>query len=84
MTTLLKRRLGALEAELEDIYTMSEQAACECYKVDTKEEAIELIKDEIKEVEGKLEEEKGKLTPPGWGMVDPAFMSLTDYYRMRY
>ena len=82
MTTLLKRRLGALEAELEGIYTMSEQAACECYGVNTKEEAIELIKDEIKEVEGKLEEEER--TPPGWGMVDPAFMSLTDYYRMRY
>ena len=57
----LRNRLADAEAELEDIYTMSEQAACECYNVDYKEDIIiafqELIDELIRQIDVAQEEE---------------------------
>ena len=44
------KRLNALkakQAELDDIYSMSEEAACRLYNVDAKEEIITLMEEEI-------------------------------------
>lgn len=79
----LRRKLKELNAELDDLYTMSEQAACECYEVDTKEEAISILIDEIQSTSKDLEHTEEEAKPIGWGGIDPAFVSLADYYQMR-
>lgn len=52
----LRRELKELNAELSDIYDLSEEAACECYNVDRKAEIIEIMNDEIKAKSAELEE----------------------------
>jgi hypothetical protein len=86
-TDYLRNSLAELEAELDDIYTMSEEAACFRYNVDTKNEAIEILKERINEAYIELDEAKEKLLDPDAeheiGMLDPAFRALGDFYRMR-
>lgn len=83
----LRDRLAELESELDDIYTMSEEAACFRYNVDTKIEAIEILREDINEAYSSLEEAKEKLLDPDAeherGMLDPAFANWGDFYRMR-
>ncbi len=52
----LQRRLKELKAELEDIYSMSEERACDLYHVDEKSEAITVIEEEIERLQKKLDE----------------------------
>lgn len=52
----LKRELGKLEDELNDLYTMSEERACDLYHVDEKSEAITAIEEEIDRLQKKLDE----------------------------
>lgn len=59
----LRRELKELNAELDDIYAMSEEAACECYNVDCKAEIIEIMNDDIKAKSAELEEAE-------WNMGD--------------
>ena len=86
-TDYLRNSLAELEAELDDAYTMSEEAACFRYNVDTKNEAIEILKERINEAHIELDEAKEKLLDPDAeheiGMLDPAFRTLGDFYRMR-
>ena len=86
-TDYLRNNLAELEAELDDIYTMSEEAACFRYNVDTKNEAIEILQERINEAYVELDEAKEKLLDPDAeheiGMLDPAFRTYGDFYRMR-
>lgn len=79
----LRRELKELNADLDDLYTMSEEAACKCYNVDSKEEAISILVDEIQAISKELEYAEEEAKPIGWGGIDPAFVSLADYYQMR-
>lgn len=79
-----KQEVVAIENELADLYAMSEEAACFRFNVDYKQEAIDILKEELREAykaleEAKLEEEAKAYA--GW--VDPAFRSVADFDRMR-
>lgn len=85
-TNILRDKATALDNELSDLYTMSEEAACFRYNVDYKEEAIELLKYEIQEAYEALEEAEAEAEEEakayaGW--VDPAFRTIADFDRMR-
>lgn len=77
--------LRELEAEIEDVYTMSEEAACFRYNVDNKEEIIQRLKEEeqslIEQIEYEEEELARKNTP--YMTIDPAFLTMADFERMR-
>lgn len=81
----LRRELAQLQAELEDIYTMSEEASCFRYNVDDKNEVIMILRDQeqmlIAQIEYEEEEEVRKNGP--YIGVDPAFRSMADFDRMR-
>jgi hypothetical protein len=83
-TNILREKATALENELADLYAMSEEAACFRYNVDYKQEAIDILNDEIQEAyaalkEAELEEEAKEYE--GW--LDPAFRTMADFHRMR-
>lgn len=80
---LLRTDLSEAEAELNDIYTMSEEAACFRYLCDTKNEAIHILEESIEEITHKIEllEEQNNEEYKNW--CDPAFRSEADFYRMR-
>lgn len=78
----LKHKAVDLENELSDIYAMSEQAACECYNVDYKEEIICRIKEELADIYERLENEQ-TTTDENIGWSDPAFRTIGDFDRMR-
>ena len=73
-----------LENELADLYSMSEEAACFRYNTDSKQEAIDILNEELEEVYNVIEiaeyDEECKVYT-GW--ADPAFRSIGDFYRMR-
>lgn len=77
-------RVSTLECELIDLYTMSEEAACFRYNCDSKEEAINILDNEVKEaykaIEAAEQEAEAELYA-GW--ADPAFRSVADFNRMR-
>lgn len=83
MRSQLERQLRELNTELEDVYTMSEEAACFRYNVTYKEEVIILINEEIEAVAAQLDEldDEGVSYYKGW--CDPAFRTLADFDRMR-
>lgn len=54
--TTQSQQLRDLNAELDDIYTMSEEAACFLYNVDTKEEIILILQEQIQAIEAEVEE----------------------------
>lgn len=77
-------QIEALESELEDLYTMSEEAACFRYHVDCKEEAINNLKDELEEAYKAFEEAEREEEAEGYaGWCDPAFRTMADFNRMR-
>lgn len=80
----LENKVAMLENELADLYTMSEEAACFRYNVDYKQEAIDILADDLNEAYKALEEaEQAEEAKEYAGWVDPAFRSLADFYRMR-
>lgn len=79
MRLTLERQLSELEQELEDLYSMSEEAACFRYNVIYKEEAIIILKEEIEQVSAQLSELDDEYA--GW--CDPAFRTLADFDRLR-
>ena len=54
--TELNRQLAEAEAELEDAYSMSEEAVCFRYNVEDKDTAITLINEEIEALHRRIEE----------------------------
>lgn len=80
---LLKVDLSEAENELNDIYSMSEEAVCFRYQCNSKEQAIQLLNECIEELSLKIErlEERRDNEHKGWS--DPAFRSEADFYRMR-
>ncbi len=81
MSTDLRNNLAGLEAELDDLYTMSEEAARFRYNVDNKAEAIAILQAEIDSILAEDEDEDGDDYYRGW--CDPAFRTEADFYRMR-
>lgn len=83
MRSQLERQLRELNTELEDVYTMSEEAACFRYNVTYKEEVIILINEEIEAVAAQLDEldDEGVSYYKGW--CDPAFRTMGDFDKMR-
>lgn len=87
MTTYkeLCNELSNLQAELDDLYTMSEEAACFRYNVDCKEDIIigfqETIDDIIRQIEEAEEEEALSKATSLWG--DPAFRSERDFWKYK-
>lgn len=80
----LRTQIEALESELEDLCTMSEEAACFRYNVDYKEEATDILKNELKEAYEALNEaEREEEAEEYVGWCDPAFRTMADFYRMR-
>lgn len=77
----LRNELAEAEAELNDIYTMSEERACDLYNVDFKQEAILLMEEHIDGLIAKIDTLLDMLKPVG--NTDPAFRSIADYNRMR-
>lgn len=53
--TALRKELAEVNAELDDLHTMSEEAACFRYNVSSKESAIELVRDWIEWLIGEIE-----------------------------
>lgn len=84
MKTDLQDKATALENELADLYAMSEEAARFRYNVDEKQEAIEILDEELQSTYKAIEEaelaEEAK-TYEGW--IDPAFRTMADFNRMR-
>ena len=84
MTQTLYNEATAIETELADLYAMSEEAACFRYNTDSKQEAIEILDEELKNTYKAIElaeqEAEAKLYA-GW--ADPAFRSVADFNRMR-
>lgn len=78
----LDERAAALEDELADLYAMSEEAACFRYGVNCKQEAIDILDEELQLLY--MKSETSTFDDINWGGIDPAFNSLHDYNRMRY
>lgn len=77
-------QIEELESELEDLYTMSEEAACFRYHVDYKEEAIDILKGELEEAYKAFDEAEREEEAEGYaGWCDPAFRTMADFNRMR-
>lgn len=80
----LRTQIEELENELADLYSMSEEAACFRYNVDYKEEAIDILKDELEEAYKNLDKaEREEEAEEYVGWCDPAFPTMADFYRMR-
>lgn len=76
----LNKKYREVDAELADLYTMSEEAACDLYKVCDKEEAIHLLQQRLQAIDDEIEIiERGDTI--GW--ADPAFRTEGDFDRMR-
>lgn len=76
----LKTKVEEIELELADLYYMSEDAACFLYNVDTKQEAIEMLNEELMQLYVELREKENE-EYSGW--VDPAFRTTADFDRLR-
>lgn len=77
----IERQLNILEAQLMDVYSMSERKVREEHNVDSKEEAIEIIQDEIKMLEAQIDYCDDDDDLAGW--CDPAFRTAADFFCMR-
>lgn len=78
---ILRSKLAEAEAELQDVYTMSEEAACFRYLTDTKEETITVIIEWIEDLIQQIEDAEAKDAP--LMTIDPAFSSMAEFDRMR-
>ena len=77
----IQRQINALEAELCDINSTSERKVREEYNVDSKEDIVRLIEEELEVLEAQLDYYGDDDECVGW--CDPAFRSEADFYRMR-
>jgi hypothetical protein len=82
-TDILQDKATALENELADLYAMSEEAACFRYNVDEKQEAIDILDDELRITYRQIDEAAQEERELNWGGVDPAFASMAEFDRMR-
>lgn len=71
------------EQELDDLYTMSEEAACFHLNTDSKEEAIEILSEHLARLYDEYDKPEFKEEVEVDEGVDPAFDSLAEFYRMR-
>ena len=75
---------NALYDELNDVYSMSEEAACFRYNADSKEEVIENLMWELDSLNDKMESMKHPpLSIVDTCCVDEAFGSFAEFNRMR-
>ena len=79
----LQRRLKELKAELEDIYSMSEENACDLYHVDSKEEAITMAEEEIDSIQAQLDKMLDPDAEVERGLFHFAFVSEPSYWRYK-
>lgn len=77
----LEQRYRELDQELDDLYAMCEEYACDMYNVNCKQEAISILQDEIKEVSRKIDELDEDDEYRGW--CDPAFRTEGEFDRLR-
>lgn len=77
----LNADLVEAQQELEDIYTMSEEAACFRYQVDSKDEIIQMMNEAIDSIISDIDKATALLAPVT--SIDPAFRSMADFDRMR-
>lgn len=76
----LHKQFYAIDAELADLYTMSEEAACTLYEVCDKDEAIAILQQRLQAIDDEIELiERGDTI--GW--ADPAFRNEGAFYAMR-
>lgn len=71
------------EQELDDLYTMSEEAACFHLNTDSKEEAIEILSEHLASLYDEYDKPEFKEEVEVDEGVDLSFNSLAEYYRMR-
>lgn len=79
----LRNQIEEWEGDLADLYTMSEEAACFRFNVDSKDEAIEIITMELQDAYKALENAEQDEAEAVWGYCDPAFHTMADFDRMR-
>lgn len=80
----LRTQIEEWEGDLADLYTMSEEAACFRFNVDSKDEAIEIITMELQDAYKALDEaEREEEAEEYAGWCDPAFPTMADFDRMR-
>ena len=80
----LKAKAIALENELADLYSMSEEAACYRYNTWSKQEAIDILDEELTAVWKQLEDmELAAENEYYKGWPDPAFRTMGDFDRLR-
>lgn len=79
----LKADLKEAEFELSDLYSMSDEAACFRYMVDSKEEAIRIIEEDIKAYEAEIELLVAEKDTEYAGWCDPAFRTIGDFDKLR-
>lgn len=77
----MERQLNILEAQLMDVHCKSERVVRETYNVDNRQEAIDILEDEIKMLEAQIDYYDDDDELAGW--CDPAFRTLADFDRMR-
>ena len=51
----LNKKYREVDAELADLYTMSEEAACDLYEVCDKEEAIQMLQQRLQAIDDEIE-----------------------------
>lgn len=77
----MERQLNILEAQLMDVHSKSERVVCTEYNVDNRQEAIDILEDEIKMLEAQIDYYDDDDELAGW--CDPAFRTAADFYRLR-
>ena len=81
----LKAQLSEAQAELEDIYTMSEENACHLYNVESKDEIIQMMEETIYDLINDIDniECKAARGKAASYFGDPAFPTAKAYYAMK-
>lgn len=79
----LKRDLREAQTELDDVYAMSAEAACFRYMVDSKDEAIRIIEEDIEYMQSQIAELEATENREYTCWCDPAFRSIGDFDRLR-
>lgn len=69
----LKRELSERQAEFEDLLTLSEDAVCSLYNVDTKQEAVRIFQEQIDELIKDIDEEQANNLDPDAEMEDKLY-----------
>lgn len=82
-----RKALAEAEAELTNIYYMSEEEACQAYNVNYKDDIIELMQEKIDEVKSDiaaLEESLEAEAEAERPMFHHAFPTETTFWRFKY